>query len=216
MSSQQRQIAQGIQTIKDISPNFARVISNSPKFDLRPKIDLTEATAFESLAHSVFSQQISTSAAKSISTKVSKAFRGSITPRKIAKSDVETLRSLGLSNAKARTIRELAEAVLSKTLELGKLSEMQDAEIVEQLVQVWGIGRWTAEMFLMFDLGRLDVWPAGDFGVRKGWQLIHQDDEMHAQKQFEYLGESFRPYRSIAAWYCWRAVDLSRSTGNAD
>jgi DNA-3-methyladenine glycosylase II len=216
MSSQQRQITQGIKVIKELSPNFAQVISNSPKFDLKPKTDLTVATAFESLAHSVISQQISTSAAISISNKVSKAFRGSITPRKIANADIEILRTLGLSGAKARTIQELAEAVLARRLELGKLSEMPDVEIVEQLVQVWGIGRWTAEMFLMFDLGRLDVWPAGDFGVRKGWQLIHQDSEMHVQRSFESLGETFRPYRSIAAWYCWRAVDLARSTENAD
>ena len=84
---------------------------------------------------------------------------------------------------------------------------MRDEEITDSLTQVWGIGRWTVEMFLMFSLARLDVWPSGDLGVRRGWSLI-KNEEMPNAKTIEALGEPFRPYRSVVAWYCWRATEL--------
>jgi DNA-3-methyladenine glycosylase II len=88
---------------------------------------------------------------------------------------------------------------------------MSDLEIVQELSSIWGIGKWTAEMFLMFELGRLDVWPAGDYGVRKGWQIANGDFEMIAEKPFQSLGDSVRPYRSIAAWYCWRQIEFIKA-----
>ncbi|MEA2643388.1 MAG: DNA-3-methyladenine glycosylase, partial [Chloroflexota bacterium] len=93
------------------------------------------------------------------------------------------------------------------TVPLDRLDELTDAEIVKRLVTVRGIGRWTAEMFLMFQLGRLDVWPVDDYGVRKGWAMAHKLKEPPPPRALEAEGDRFRPYRSIAALYCWRAVD---------
>jgi len=91
---------------------------------------------------------------------------------------------------------------------LQRTARMRDDAIVGELSQVWGIGRWTAEMFLMFQLSRLDVWPTLDFGVRNGYARLYGHAEMPTAKELEPLGDAFRPYRSIAAWYCWRAVDV--------
>ena len=84
---------------------------------------------------------------------------------------------------------------------------MSNQEIDNILTQVWGIGRWTVEMFLIFHLGRLDLWPVGDLAVRRGWEKIHQLPEKINEKELDYLGEKFSPYQSVVAWYCWRAVD---------
>ena len=112
-----------------------------------------------------------------------------------------------MSGNKTASIRDLAEKVLAGDVELDRVAKLSDDEIVEELTLVRGIGRWTAEMFLMFQLGRLDVWPVDDLGVRKGYAVIHDLPDMPTAKVLEPLGEPFRPYRSLAAWYCWRAAD---------
>lgn len=203
-------LASGIKHVKSEIPALAKTIELAPSFDLIPRFP-TSAEAFESLAHSVISQQISTSAAATISARVRSKLRGSITPLKVSRISPEQFRELGVSGAKARTIQELAEKVLSKQIHLSALAEMENEQIIQELSSVWGIGKWTAEMFLMFDLGRLDVWPAGDFGVRKGWQIVHAEEQMLGQKEFEFVGQEASPFRSIAAWYCWRAIDLQKS-----
>jgi len=117
------------------------------------------------------------------------------------------LRSVGLSEAKTLAILDLASKVEDGTVPLRSISRYDDDTIVERLSSVRGIGRWTAEMFLMFQLGRTDVWPVDDLGVRKGYALAYGLDEMPKPKELVELGERFRPYRSVAAWYCWRAVE---------
>jgi DNA-3-methyladenine glycosylase II len=117
------------------------------------------------------------------------------------------LRSAGLSAAKAASIRDLAVRVDAGEVKLARMSRLPDDEIVRELTLVRGIGRWTAEMFLMFQLGRPDVWPVDDLGVRKGYSLIYGLPEMPIARDLDPLGERFRPYRSVVAWYCWRAVD---------
>jgi DNA-3-methyladenine glycosylase II len=114
---------------------------------------------------------------------------------------------VGLSGSKTASIRDLAQKVADGDVELDRVGRLSDDEIVGELTLVRGIGRWTAEMFLIFQLGRLDVWPVDDFGVRRGYGILHGMTEMPAPKVLEPLGDAYRPYRSIAAWYCWRAAD---------
>jgi DNA-3-methyladenine glycosylase II len=119
------------------------------------------------------------------------------------------MRAAGLSGAKVASLRDLSAKVLDGTvvLEPRRLARLGDDDIVARLSSVRGIGRWTAEMFLIFQLRRLDVWPTGDLGVRRGYGLAW-DVPMPTPKQLEALGEPFHPYRSIVAWYCWRAAEL--------
>ena len=121
----------------------------------------------------------------------------------------EVLRGVGLSRNKTLSLRDLATKVLDGTVDLDRrhLGRASDAEIVEHLSMVRGIGEWTAQMFLMFQLRRLDVWPTGDLGVRRGYGLAWRIPAPTA-RELEPLGDAFRPYRSVAAWYCWRACEL--------
>ncbi len=162
---------------------------------------------FETLTKAVVSQQISTKAADSITQKLRILIDDDFSPSTLLSIPHDGLRGAGLSGAKARTVTELAEAIISGKISVNDFEEMSDAEITADLTQVWGIGRWTVEMFLMFSLARLDVWPSGDLGVRRGWSLI-KGEQMLDAKALEPIGEPFRPYRSIVAWYCWQATDL--------
>ena len=120
----------------------------------------------------------------------------------------EPLRGAGLSGAKTRAMLDLAACCEQGSLDLARLGRMSDQEVIDQLTQVWGVGAWTAQMFLIFSLRRLDVWPVGDFGVRKGYGLAHGWTEPPTPDELEPLGDQFRPYRSVAAWYCWRATEV--------
>ncbi|MDE0115632.1 MAG: DNA-3-methyladenine glycosylase 2 family protein [bacterium] len=117
------------------------------------------------------------------------------------------LRSAGMSGAKTRAVLDLAACCERGTLDLARLGRLSDQEVIDQLTKVWGIGTWTAQMFLIFSLRRLDVWPVGDFGVRKGYGLAHGWAQAPTAEELEPLGDQFRPFRSVAAWYCWRAVE---------
>ena len=120
---------------------------------------------------------------------------------------MEELRGVGLSGSKATSILDLAEKVDAGLVELDRMNRLSDDDVVRELTLVRGIGEWTAHMFLMFQLGRLDVWPTGDFGVRNGYSKMYGLPEMPTPKVLDADGERFRPYRSIVAWWCWRAVD---------
>jgi len=162
---------------------------------------------FEDLARSIVYQQLAGKAAAAIWGRVRALVDGEFEPETVVALDEPTLRSAGLSGAKARSVHDLAERVATGDVRLDRIARLGDDEIVAELSRVRGIGRWTAEMFLMFQLGRLDVWPTGDLGVRKGYTVAWGLPEMPDPKALEVLGEPFRPYRSIAAWYCWRAID---------
>jgi 3-methyladenine DNA glycosylase/8-oxoguanine DNA glycosylase len=127
----------------------------------------------------------------------------------ILEADPEALRGAGLSRGKLRAILDLSRRVAEGALglDLGELNELADDAIVERLSQVWGVGRWTARMFLMFRMGRPDVWPAGDLGVRSGWARIHSLAERPDARTLADGAEHLRPHRSAAAWYCWRALE---------
>jgi DNA-3-methyladenine glycosylase II len=165
------------------------------------------ADRFAALTESIVYQQLAGRAAAAIFGRFAALFDGTPTPTAVLALPVETLRGVGLSGSKTASIRDLSEKVESGAVQLDKVARLPDAEIIRELSLVRGIGRWTAEMFLIFQLGRLDVWPADDLGVRKGYARLYGHDVPPTAKELDVLGERFRPYRSVAAWYCWRAAE---------
>jgi DNA-3-methyladenine glycosylase II len=174
-----------------------------------PRVRPPAETHFEALVRAVLYQQLAGAAAAAIHGRLIAALGGQVTPERMMSLPVGTLRSAGLSANKAASLQDLAAKVLDGTvvLDQSRLRAESDAEVVDRLTAVRGIGKWTAEMFLMFQLRRLDVWPTGDLGVRKGFGLAWQIPTPTA-KQLEPLGDPYRPYRSVVAWYCWRAAEL--------
>jgi 3-methyladenine DNA glycosylase/8-oxoguanine DNA glycosylase len=162
---------------------------------------------FGELARAILFQQLAGAAARTIHGRFSALFDGDPTPEAVVAMPMAKLRQAGLSAAKAASVRDLAEKVLGGTVQLKRIGRLPDDEIVRELTAVRGIGRWTAEMFLIFRLGRLDVWPVDDLAVRKGYGMLYRLRETPTAKALDPLGEPLRPYRSIAAWYCWRATD---------
>ena len=193
-----------VREIASRDKKFATIIEAHPLCTLgrNPK----PSTHFESLVESVISQQLAVKAADTIFLRVKKAAGGRILPARIAKLSESEMRSAGVSAAKFKAIQGLANAALTKEINFNKLHEVEsDEEIFSTLTNLWGIGPWTVDMFMMFQLGRLDIWPTGDLGVRRGWERIYKLPEEIAPKALELQGEKFRPYRSVVAWYCWRA-----------
>ena len=136
---------------------------------------------------------------------------GTVSPEAVLALDPEVLRTAGLSGAKRDAVIDLAKHTLAGRLELETLDLLDDEALTRTLVQVRGIGPWTAQMFMLFELGRLDVWPIGDLGVRKGFALAFETQEVPTSKELGPLGDPFQPYRSIVAWYCWRELDSTKS-----
>lgn len=165
---------------------------------------------FGALVRSIVFQQLAGKAAAAIHGRVRALVPGPLTPEALLALPDEALRGAGLSANKTASVRDLAARTASGELALDRVSRLPDDEIVAQLSQVRGIGRWTAEMFLIFELRRLDVWPTGDLGVRHGWRLAHGLDDLPSPAALAELGEPLRPVRSAAAWYCWQAVHISR------
>jgi 3-methyladenine DNA glycosylase/8-oxoguanine DNA glycosylase len=166
------------------------------------------ADPFNALARAIAYQQLAGRAAAAIHGRFLAVFGTDLpAPATVLATPLETLRACGLSGAKAAAILDLALKFSDGTIPLERLNSMPDDEVVARLSEVRGVGRWTAEMFLLFDLRRPDVWPVDDFGVRKGWAVIHASSEMPKPRELMALGEPLRPHRSAAAWYCWRAVD---------
>jgi DNA-3-methyladenine glycosylase II len=165
-------------------------------------------THFPELAKMICYQQLAGRAAAAIHGRFEALFDGPPTPEAVLALPVETMRSVGLSAAKTASIRDLAEKVELGLVELDRVAKLPDDEVVRELVLVRGIGEWTAHMFLMFQCGRLDIWPTGDLGVRAGFGRLYGIDPPPTPKVLEGLGERFRPYRSIVAWYCWEEADV--------
>jgi len=193
-----------------VDPAFESVIDTSPLCNIGRK-KYQEVNHFQALVNSVIAQQISVKAADSITARVSLALNGNISPATMDDVADLDLRAAGLSGAKTRTIKEMAQAWHVNEYDFSD-PRLTDHEIVGELTKLWGIGRWTVEMFLMFTLHRLDVWPTGDLAMRRGWEQIHELPEYVAPKVLDDEGEIFRPYRSVAAWYCWRLIDGDSTT----
>ena len=165
---------------------------------------------FGALVRAIVFQQLAGLAAQAIHQRVRGTVGGEVTPDALAKVPDDALRAAGLSSNKLASLRDLSTKVLDGTVDLDRSSRISDDEIIAALVTVRGIGRWTAEMYLMFELRRLDVWPVDDLGVRQGYGLAWRLDAPPLAKELTPLGERFRPYRSVVARYCWEAVALSR------
>jgi DNA-3-methyladenine glycosylase II len=165
---------------------------------------------FEALARNIVYQQLHGSAAEAIHRRVLALFGGAkLRPADVLGADEALLRGAGLSNAKMLALKDLAAKTLDATVPtLARLRKMEDAEIVERLTRVRGVGRWTVEMLLMFRLGRPDVLPVGDYAVRKGFGLTYGLEEMPKPRELEEYAERWRPYRTVASWYMWRALEL--------
>lgn len=170
-------------------------------------------TPFQALVSAVAHQQLHGKAAQTILGRFRDLFGGRFPgPKALAAVTDDQLRGVGFSRAKTAAIRDLADKSLSGVVPGSKaIAGLSDEEIIARLIQVRGVGRWTVEMLLIFTLGRPDVWPVDDFGVRAGWKIVYGLDDLPKPKELLALGERFRPHRSIAAWYLWRATDLNRA-----
>jgi DNA-3-methyladenine glycosylase II len=202
-------VAAATEELAGRDPVIARLVAAAGPCDLGGRRELTH---FGSLCRSITFQQLGGKAASTIFGRFVAAATGGgtgvdLTPEGVLACSEEDMRAAGLSAAKTRSIRALAERTASGELPLDDVHAVGDEELIERLSAVPGIGRWTAEMFLMFQLGRLDVWPVGDLGVRKGYASAWGLAEMPTPKELDAYGETFRPYRSVAAWYCWRVLD---------
>jgi DNA-3-methyladenine glycosylase II len=174
-----------------------------------PHLRRVQNSHFAGLVQAIVYQQLAGAAASAIHGRLLTALHGDVEPEALLALSDETLRTVGLSAGKVASLRDLATKVLDGTVVLSprSLSRQSDEEVTEQLSRVRGIGPWTADMFLLFRLRRLDVWPTGDFGVRRGYGLAWEVPTPSA-RQLDPLGDPYRPYRSVLAWYCWRAAEL--------
>jgi DNA-3-methyladenine glycosylase II len=161
---------------------------------------------FQTLVRAIVGQQISVKAADSIWKKLLAALVR-ITPQRVASAPYELLRSCGLSNSKALYMHSLAAHFLVNSAKIKRWPLMEDEAIIEELVTIKGVGRWTAEMFLIFGLGRADVFPIDDLGLVKGIYRHYNNGEPMAKAELLAVGEGWRPYRSVGTWYMWRVLD---------
>jgi DNA-3-methyladenine glycosylase II len=192
-------------------PTMAALIERVGKIDLKTRLrrrgEERPADAYGALLRAIVGQQLSTKAARTIYGRVLELFDGRTPPpEQLLKSDEADLRAAGLSGRKVEYVRDLASHVISGELELDRLSELSDEEVVEEIVAVRGLGAWTAEMFLIFHLERPDVLSGGDLGIRKAVQVEYALDEMPPPGRVLEIGEPWRPHRSLASLYLWESL----------
>jgi methylated-DNA-[protein]-cysteine S-methyltransferase len=192
-------------------PRMARLVEAVGPLGLRLR---RTSSVFEALAEAIVYQQLTGKAAATILARVRALFprpHEGLSPRHVLRASDEKLRGAGLSRSKALSLRDLAARTEAGQMpSLAEIHAMDDDEIVERLTEVRGIGRWTVEMILIFRLGRGDVWPVDDYGVRKGYSVAFKTRGVPTAKQLAKRGDAFRPYRSAASWYLWRAAERAR------
>jgi len=177
---------------------------------IHPDIDRRSSrpNAWEALARAIVGQQLSTRAAASIWSRLLAIFGGEMpTPVQLLRRRRETLRKAGLSNAKVEYLRDLAARIKDGRLDLGRLKDLSDEDVCAELVEVKGIGRWSAEMFLIIHLGRHDVLSAGDLGIRRAIQVAYGMDDLPGPEEIDRIAEPWRPHRTLAGLYLWRSLD---------
>ena len=197
-------------------PRMAALIARSTRYNVKPN---GRVRPFDALPESVAYQQLSGKAAATIWGRVRALYprRKYLDPKLVLATPDEKLRAAGLSRSKVAAIKDLAAKTIDGTVPTAHaLASMSDEEIVERLIQVRGIGRWTVEMLLLFDLGRPDVWPVHDYGVQKGFAKTFGKRKLPTPKQLLKHGKKFVPHRSVAAWYFWRALDEPEKTNRFD
>jgi 3-methyladenine DNA glycosylase/8-oxoguanine DNA glycosylase len=202
-------IDQALRLLARRDPALGRLIRRYGPFRVQASADL-----FCGIAESIVAQQLSWAAAKTIISRLRTLYPGRVfpSPEDVVATPPEALRSVGLSRAKAASLLDLAGKILDGTVDLGRLPTMSDEEVISHLVRVRGIGRWTAEMVLIFDLGRLDVLPVDDLGVKKGFQKVYGLPKLPTAAQMIEKADQWRPFRSIGTWYMWKAVDQPAET----
>ncbi len=163
---------------------------------------------YEALARAIVGQQLSTKAARSIWERLVNGFGGAFpAPAELLAADPESVREAGLSRSKVAFLRDLAERIESGALDLGRLGELSDEDVAAELIEIKGIGRWTAEMFLIFHLARPDVVSTGDLGIRRAVQIAYGLDDLPGPAELERIAEPWRPHRTLACLYLWRSLD---------
>lgn len=192
-------------------PTMAELIERLGKLDiatrLRRRKEERPADAYGALLRAIVGQQLSTKAARTIYLRVLELFGGTTpSPEQLLEASEEDLRGCGLSGRKTEYVRDLARHVLGGELELDRLGELGDEEVIEEIVAVRGLGRWTAEMFLLFHLQRPDVLSGGDLGIRKAIQVEYGLEEMPTPTRVLEIGEPWRPHRSLASLYLWESL----------
>ena len=200
-------LASAVEAAAERDPVLANLVALVGVIKHRPR---SADGPFAALARAIVFQQLAGRAAQAILGRVIEAAGGHLTAEALGRTSDEALRAAGLSANKLASLRDLSGKVLDGTIDFAKLAPQSDDAIIERLTSVRGIGTWTAEMFLMFELRRMDVWPVDDLGVRQGYGLAWGIDPPPTPKPLLALGERFRPYRSIVARYCWEAVALYR------
>ena len=204
------------QHIAATDPRIAALIARSLRYDVKPARSLRP---FDALAESIAYQQLSGKAAATIFGRVRALYprQKYLDPEKILATPDDSFRAAGLSRSKIAALKDLAVKTIDGTVPSARvIARMSDEEIIVRLTEVRGIGRWTVEMLLLFDLGRPDVWPVDDYGVRKGFAKTFGRRKLPTPKQLMKFGEKWRPYRSVAAWYFWRALDAPETTTRFD
>ena len=197
---------QAIRVLSQADPKLRRLIMQAGPFTLSPR----RRSPFEALVSAVAYQQLHAKAAETILGRFKALYRPRRFPRPedIVATSIPKLRGCGFSRAKVAAIRDIAAHTLSGVVPtLRHADALSDAEIIDRLTAIRGVGVWTVEMFLMFTLGRMDVLPATDYGVRQGFAITYGWKALPTPKQLLAHGECWRPYRSVASWYMWRAVD---------
>lgn len=199
-------VDEAVRHLRCNDPVLARVIDAVGPFSLR-----LERNRFQMLVWSILSQQISGKAARSIRRRLVELIAPArVTPASLAALSTEELRSAGVSPQKARYIHDLAAHVSQGHVRLPKVGRMTDEEVIAELVQVKGIGVWTAQMFLMFSLGRPNVFPHDDLGIRTALKNLYGLRELPDRQTAHGVAACWRPYATIGSWYCWRSLDLDR------
>ena len=199
------EIRNGINHLNDMDPVLRGIISQTQPCGIKPRKNY-----YPSLIQAIINQQLSIKAGESIYKKFSARFGIQPKPENVSAASVEELRSFGLSNAKARYVKDLSEKILSNELSFKNISKRSNDEIINELTKVKGIGVWTAHMFLIFTLGRLDVLPVGDLGIKNAIKKNYRLKELPNESQIAALckKKKWKPYQSIASWYLWMSLEL--------
>jgi len=205
-------VAAAVKHLRSSDATFARLIDVVGPCDMQVR---KTTSVFVALSRAIVYQQLNGRAAEAIFTRVCALFPGALrglTAERLSRVPDAKLRGAGLSLAKTLAMKDLARKTIAGAIPtLAEIRRMNDEEIIERLTEVRGIGRWTVEMLLMFRLGRPDVLPTGDYGVRKGFAIAFRKQALPTTEQLEKRAQRWRPHRTVASWYLWRAVEQAKS-----
>ena len=207
MGYSKTEIEQAMRHLRRCDSRMKALIQSVGAFELKARRD-----RFAMLVNSILSQQISTAAARSIKNKLLASIKpDKLSPASMRRMNVDQLRTVGISRQKANYILDLTQKVNRGDLNLKRLGRLDDEGVIAELVQVKGIGRWTAQMFLIFSLGRLDVFPEDDLGIKNAIKKVYELDDLPERQLAREIAAPWRPFASVASWYLWRALE---NTGN--